>query len=138
MKTIKAATFKPKHFDWHVDGAVATETRIPMEKPPGCGADFAESRIENRLEEILDESGIRVFPTTTTTGEITISIESEREMLLKFRMLDDEGTAVLSDFLVLEEGKFEQTLDLSFFDKGKYVLQITDGEGTYSKEIVYE
>lgn len=90
------------------------------------------------LEEILDESGIRVFPAKTTTGEITISIESEREMFLKFRMLDEEGTAVLSDFLVLEDGKFEQTLDLSFFDKGTYILQITDGEGTYSKTIVYE
>lgn len=90
------------------------------------------------LEEILDESGIRVFPARTTTGEITISIETERDMLLKFRMLDDEGTTILSDFLVLEEGKFEQTLDLSFFDKGKYTLQITDGEGTYNKTIVYE
>lgn len=106
-----------------------------------CVAEMTKTiRVTNNsdLEEILDESGIRVFPAKTKTGEITISIESEREMLLKFRMLDDEGTAVLSDFLVLEEGKFEQTLDLSFFDKGKYILQITDGEGTYSKEIVYE
>ncbi len=90
------------------------------------------------LEELLDESGIRIFPETTTTGQITIAIETGRDMMMKFRMLDKDGTTVLSDFLVLEEGKFEQTLDLSFFDKGKYIIQITDGEGTYNREIEYK
>ena len=90
------------------------------------------------LEELVDDSGIRVFPAKTTTGTVTLEIKASQPMLFKFRLLSTEGSAVLSDLLEVPEGTFTQSFDLSFFPKGTYILQITDGEGTFSKEVVYE
>ncbi len=106
-----------------------------------CTDEFSQTlKVTNSsdLEELVDESGIRVFPAKTTTGAVTLEIEASQPLLFKFRLLNTEGSIVLHDLLEVPEGTFTQSFDLSFFPKGTYVLQITDGEGTFSKEIVYE
>lgn len=56
METLKAADFKPKHFDWKVDGAVATITlNRPERKNPLTFESYAELRDTFRDLTLADD-----------------------------------------------------------------------------------
>ncbi|MEM6261708.1 MAG: PKD domain-containing protein [Bacteroidota bacterium] len=86
------------------------------------------------IDELLDESGLRVYP-QPTQGPLTMEFQSPREMFLKFRLIDSSGRSVVSDAVMVEKGLFKRILNLSNFPAGTYTLQITDGEEVFNKTV---
>ncbi|MFK7972944.1 MAG: PKD domain-containing protein [Bacteroidia bacterium] len=90
------------------------------------------------LAELEDADALSVSQQIKGDARVDIEIESERPMRLRYRVLDNYGTAILTDYIQFEASTFKKTLDLSTFGSGKYLVQLTDGEETWDQSVVVE
>ncbi|MEL7533805.1 MAG: PKD domain-containing protein, partial [Bacteroidota bacterium] len=87
------------------------------------------------LAELSDEGSLRISP--PAAGIVDLSMQSPRPMYLKLRLLDAEGTQLVSGSLRLTDELYRQQFDLSSFGPGEYILQLTDGLETLSERLQY-
>ncbi|WNJ16648.1 PKD domain-containing protein [Pontibacter sp. G13] len=86
------------------------------------------------LKEIRDEAGINIRY-ISENGRVRIAMKIPRKMFLNLRVLDRRSHQVLQQDLRLEPGPFLQELDLSSFEAGQYLVQISDGTELETKTI---
>ncbi|MEZ4687235.1 MAG: PKD domain-containing protein [Bacteroidia bacterium] len=112
---------------------------VAMAVTDGVCVDELSSQIRvvnsSSLAELRDADALMVRPSTAEKGLVDLLIESDRPMRLRYRVLNNFGTALLNDYISFDAQSYRKTLDLSEFGSGSYLIQLTDGEETWEKKI---
>lgn len=87
------------------------------------------------LADLNDEGILRISP--PQSGIVDLAVQSPRPMYLKLRLMDAEGTQLVSGSLRITDELYRQQFDLSGFGPGEYILQLTDGLETYTEKLNY-
>ncbi len=87
---------------------------------------------------LSEQSGLRISP-NPARDYLTIDYQNGILDMVEFTLTDMEGKLVYKKRIVFENGTYLETIPLTSFAKGVYLLNITDFEGyNYSQKVIKE
>ncbi len=105
-----------------------------------CSATATEQitvKNSSSLFDISEDGNIKVNE-GDQNGLFLLSIESPRPMALEVRLLNAQGAQLLAGILQVNEGIYQQEINLIGYEKGTYTLQILDGADIKNLELNYD
>ncbi|GJM30922.1 MAG: hypothetical protein DHS20C17_35570 [Cyclobacteriaceae bacterium] len=81
------------------------------------------------------DNSISLFPNPASES-VTISLESEYLGEAKITVYDPIGRQVMNQFITLESGSFQTSIDLSQLSAGLYLIEVSAGHTKWQKKLI--
>jgi hypothetical protein len=86
-------------------------------------------------KETEDEVIFSVYP-NPSEGEFTLNFSSKQNKAYSFFVLSTIGSVVMQERMSVINGEYQNKINMTSFDKGAYILVVTDGVNKYYRKLI--